>query len=326
MKVVFQTNQEIPVKGYGGTERIIFWLMCHLKQLGHQPILIGNPKSNVEDYGIQLIPYDPSNGRGWESLVPKDTDIIHLSYNYNFNEIDTPCLYTIHGNGQVGEHFPKNSIFVSKKHAQNHRSDSYIYNGINFNEYPINKKPKSFNWNNFLFLAKASWRIKNLKSCLRSCKASKKNLHIVGGRSWIPSRYVTNYGFLGGAEKNNIIQKCDALLFPVRWEEPFGLAIIEAMGFGLPVIGSKYGSLPELINQDTGVVCSSERELLETIQSCPKEFDSTKIIHYARDQFSSIEMAKKYVKAYEKVLNGEILNQNNPTWTFPQRATQPSPF
>ena len=45
MKVVFQTNQELPVKTYGGTERIIFWLMKHLKELGHHPVLIGNPNS-----------------------------------------------------------------------------------------------------------------------------------------------------------------------------------------------------------------------------------------------------------------------------------------
>ena len=200
MKIVFQANQELPILGYGGTERIIFWLMCHLKELGHHPVLIGNPRSKVENYGIELIPFDPKLMPNWENLVPKDTDIIHLGYNYEFKEIDIPTLFTIHGNGQIGEQFPLNSVFVSKKHAHNHQSNAYVYNGINFDEYPLTST-KDNHWRDFLFLAKASWRIKNLKSCLRAVKKAKKNLNIVGGKSWLPSRFVTNYGFQGGIKK-----------------------------------------------------------------------------------------------------------------------------
>ena len=325
MKIVFQANQELPIIGYGGTERIIFWLMCHLKELGHQPVLIGNPKSKVEDYGIELIPYDPKSTSNWESLVPKDTDIIHLGYNYEFQEIDTPALFTVHGNGQIGEKFPLNSVFVSKKHALNHQSNSFIYNGINFDEYPLTTM-KKISWNNFLFLAKASWRIKNLKSCLKAVKKAKKSLNIVGGKSWLPSRYVTNYGFQGGAKKNEIIQQSDALLFPVKWEEPFGLAIIEAMGFGLPVIGTTFGSLPELIPDFAGVTCHSENEFLDIVAHKPKDFDSTKIISYARDTFNSRIMAENYLVIYEKVLNGETLNSSPPSWKHTNSPTAPVNF
>ena len=321
MKIVFQANQILPVKSYGGTERIIFWLMCHLKQLGHQPILIGNPKSKVEEYGIKLIPFDPKIDESWEKLVPNDADLIHLGYNYRFKLIDKPCLFTIHGNGQIGELFPKNSVFVSKKHAQNHGCESFIYNGINFDEYPLQKIPPK-KWNDFLFLAKASWRIKNLKSCLKACKKAHKNLHIVGGKSWIPSRYIKNYGFMGGVEKNQIIQSCDALLFPVKWEEPFGLAIIEAMAYGLPVIGSSYGSLPELIPSFAGKICENENELFENVLNKQASFNSQMIAEYARSTFTSFKMTQEYIQLYEKICSGEIINTQQPSWIFSDPASK----
>ena len=326
MKIVFQANQELPVKTYGGTERIIFWLMKHLKELGHKPVLIGNPNSKVHEFGIELIPYDPNGEIDWEMLIPKDADIVHLSYNYEFKQSEVPCLFTVHGNGQIGETFSRNSVFVSHKHAQNHGSESFVYNGIDFDEYPATQIKKENAWNDFLFLAKASWRIKNLRSCLRSCKKTKKNLHIAGGKSWLPSRYVINHGFVGGKKKNEIIQSCDALLFPVKWEEPFGLAIIEAMGFGLPILGSPYGSLPELITSDTGIICQNETEMINHLRNAPGVFKPQQIIDYARENFSSIQMAKSYLKTYERILNKEIINTAMPTWQFKSRATSALPF
>src|SRR5690606_25353996 len=122
-------------------------------------------------------------------------------------------------------------------------------------------------WNDFLFLAKASWSVKNLKSCTRVARKLHKKLHIAGGRYIWPSRFIKSHGMVGGTEKLQIINTCNALLFPVRWHEPFGIAIIEAMACGLPVIGSCYGSLPELIQSDSGKIVQSEKELLETVRN-----------------------------------------------------------
>ena len=110
-----------------------------------------------------MIPYDSTKDQNWEKLIPSDADIVHLSYNYEFKQSEIPCLFTVHGNGQVGETFSTNTVFVSRKHARNHGSESFVYNGINFDEYPILNPKKEVAWNDFLFLAKASWRIKNLK-------------------------------------------------------------------------------------------------------------------------------------------------------------------
>ena len=105
-------------------------------------------------------------------------------------------------------------------------------------------------------------------------------------------------------------------MFPVKWEEPFGLAIIEAMGYGLPVLGSSYGSLPELITSETGLICQNEIEMTDHPRAAPKVFKPQQIIDYARENFSSIRMARAYLATYERILNGEIINTAKPTWQF----------
>ncbi|MEF9931013.1 MAG: glycosyltransferase, partial [Bacteroidales bacterium] len=52
---------------------------------------------------------------------------------------------------------------------------------------------------------------------------------------------------IGGEQKLNILKESKGLIFPVIWNEPFGLAITESLYCGAPVFGTPYGSLPELI-------------------------------------------------------------------------------
>lgn len=309
MNILFEYDGILPVKRYGGTERIIFWLMKELSALGHQVTVIANGQSQVEEIGVNLIPRE---GRDWRELIPKDTDIIHLTYAPSY-KLEYPIITTIHGNGRIGEYFSKNTVFVSKKHAENHGSDQYVYNGLDLSEYPFVKR-ESGKWNNFLFLAKASWRVKNLKDCIRVCKQSKKYLHIAGGRSFSFSKYIRSYGSVSQPEKLEILNKVDALLFPVRWHEPFGIAIIEALAMGIPVIGSTYGSLTNLLSDEVGYLCESYDDLLKVVQKEINSFDSEKLRAYVENNFTSKIMAQKYLALYQKVIDGENLNQEMPTY------------
>ncbi|MBT5093651.1 MAG: glycosyltransferase, partial [Halobacteriovoraceae bacterium] len=261
MNIVFQHDHPLPVKKYGGIERIIYWQMVDLVRLGHCVTLIGHPDSIVGPAGIKLIPMKEN----WVAQVPKDTDLIHLYYN-NIPTKDYPVLNTLQGNGKKGELFQKNTVFISKVHARNHGSNHYIYNAIDLEEYPFPEKENPLELENFMFLAKGSWSVKNLKDCVRAAKKSKHHLHIAGGKAILPSRFIHNHGMVGGEEKLTIMNNCDALLFPVRWHEPFGIAIIEAMAMGMPVIGSPYGSLPELIPKMAGHIVNNYQELLTTLQ------------------------------------------------------------
>ncbi len=317
MKIVFHFEEILPVKTYGGIERILFWHMKELVRQNHQVVLIGHPDSKVEEYGIQLIKIDLNQKASWENLIPKDADIIHLSYNHTPKN-SIPTINTVHGNGKIGEKFTLNSVFVSKKHAEIHNSESFVHNAIDLIEYPF--KTKELKWDSFLFLAKASWRVKNLKHTVWAARKARKHLHIIGGRWFGLSRFIHNHGIIGGDEKINIMNDCDALIFPVRWHEPFGIAIIEAMSQGLPVIGSSFGSLPELISEDVGYIVHSHQELLNVLSSPTKKFDSTKIRKYVEENFSISKHTKEYLNLYQKVIAGENLNKFIPQYKLNQRA------
>jgi hypothetical protein len=120
VRILFEHKECLPVRKYGGTERIIFWLMKELVQMGHCVTLIGHPKSKVEELGIKLIPKDPSL-LDWRKFVPKETELIHLFYTPPF-PLPWPNLVTIQGNGGPSEEFQKNTVFISKKHAEIHGS------------------------------------------------------------------------------------------------------------------------------------------------------------------------------------------------------------
>lgn len=323
MNIVLHFENILPVKTYGGIERIVFWHMCELVKHGHRVTLIGHPQSQVSKYGIHHIPIDLNDKDGWIKLIPDNTDIIHLNYNHD-PQIGIPVINTVHGNGKVGESFTQNSVFVSKKHAENHNAQAFVYNAVDFSEYPFIRK--DLNWDRFLFLAKASWRVKNLNQAVKACRNSHKHLEVIGGRWWGLSRYIHNHGIIGGIDKLKIMSQCDCLIFPVRWHEPFGIAVIEAMSQGLPVIGSPYGSLPELITSNTGFIAQNYHELESMVKSNSKKFDAEEIRKSVEERFNITKHAVAYLELYKQVISGKKLNSQNPSWAFTSRAENLLPF
>lgn len=319
MKIVFQHDSIMPVIKYGGTERVLYWLMKELVQLGHQVILIGNPKSNIQSIGVELIPRTESD---WRKHLPKDFSILHLQLTPNFSPdtVNGPVIVTIHGNGRPGELFLENTIFLTKKHAENHNANAYVFNGIDFSEYPFEVNTKldanKNTWAKFSFLANARWKVKNVKDCVQVCKKLKKDLYIAGGKVFSFSRYIHNCGEVDQKRKIEILRSVDAHLFPVKWHEPFGLSIIEGMSQGLPVIGSNYGSLPELISNRSGIICKNYQDFIEALQYGQEKFSFSReeIRHYVENNFSSKIMALNYLDYYSQVINGKRINKETPKY------------
>ncbi len=332
MHIIIQHHLPLPIKGYGGTERIVFWHMKELARMGHRVTFIGPKESQVTPHGIHHIPLDRHQLDHldlWTPFIPKDADILHL--NYNASHPTLPTISTVHGNGKPGEVFHKNSVFVSNAHAKLHGGEVYVYNALNFSEYPISiteLKEKNFStWNQFLFLAKASWKVKNLTHAIQACRTHHKHLQVAGGRYFGLSRYIHSHGIIDGDQKLKLLKQCQALLFPVRWPEPFGIAIIEAMAMGLPVIGSPYGSLPELItSRDVGLIANNHFELAEAVKTLPHSFHAPSIRSYAESHFSIQTYSEKYLELYNRILKGENLHQNPLTLQSKNRAETLLPY
>lgn len=101
------------------------------------------------------------------------------------------------------------------------------------------------------------------------------------------------------------------LIFPVLWDEPFGIAITESLYFGAPVFGTPYGSLPELVNEEVGFLTNNQQELISHLTDSYHYVP--KVCHeYAADNFNSRLMAIRYLEKYETVLNGGTLNKECP--------------
>jgi glycosyltransferase involved in cell wall biosynthesis len=118
-------------------------------------------------------------------------------------------------------------------------------------------------------------------------------------------------GMVGGKRKDRLINASKGLIFPVRWHEPFGLAIIESLYYGCPVFATPYGSLPELVHAESGYLSDTKEELIRAIQQAG-DYNRQKCHEYARDLFNSRKMAENYIVKYEQILNGRLLNNKAP--------------
>jgi glycosyltransferase involved in cell wall biosynthesis len=120
-------------------------------------------------------------------------------------------------------------------------------------------------------------------------------------------RHVRFQGMVDDRTKSQLMNASKGLVFPVTWHEPFGLAITESLFFGCPVFGTPYGSLPELVTPEVGVLSANEVDLIEAIKNVG-QFNNHQCHEYARDRFNALVMAKEYVLKYEAVLNQHRLN------------------
>ena len=90
-----------------------------------------------------------------------------------------------------------------------------------------------------------------------------------------------------------------------------GLAIIESLYFGCPVFGTPYGSLPEIVSEEFGVLSHRRSVLTEAIENVD-DFDRKRCHEYARDTYSSKVMTDSYIRYFEKILNGDIVHKEQP--------------
>ncbi len=298
----------IPTPKYGGTSRDVWYLGKELIKMGHRITFLVRPGS-VCDFA-KVLPYDPETPLAKQ--IPEDVDLIHSHIPVR-EPLPKPYMITVHGNSSSEKEFDINTTFISRDHAARFGSEVFVYNGLGLEEYG---KPELDNPRKYVhFLGKAAWRVKNLKGCIGIARAAGLPLRVLGGhrvnlkmgmRVTLDPR-VRFEGMVGGEQKSRLINGSKALLFPVRWNEPMGLAVVESLYFGCPVFGTPYGALPELVTPEFGFLSNKKSELVEAL-SHVEEYDRKKCHEYVCDNFAAVHMAQNFLPLYEKVLNGENLN------------------
>lgn len=316
---VLLTRMPIPPTKYGGTERVVWALYLGQKALGHEVKFLTKYANNHPD----ALVFDPK--LSLEEQVEGWADIIHFHFLYR-GEIATPFVCTTHNQQVTPATFPKNTIFLGKLHAERSGGQAYVYNGLYWPDYgePNLGKPQNY----VHFLANAKYKDKNLKDSVEIAHRSNKQLHVIGSKryslKWAThGRYqpyfywgneMTFHGMLGGEKKNQVIKNSSALLFPVLNYEAFGLAMIESLYLGCPVVGSHCGSVPELIIPEVGVSTNKKSVMIEAIANID-QYNRKTCHEYAKETFNHLRMSQEYLNYYEKVLDGESLHANEPAVT-----------
>src|SRR5215210_4012736 len=297
MHVALYFHGRLPVRGYGGTQRVIVWLTRGLAELGHRVTLLAAAGSEVPEASV--IGLDPREVQQPEfdltPLLPASADILHAHAPLS-RPPAIPHLFTLHGNLRAGSTAPPATIFLSADHARRHGGTAFVYNGVD----PAELKFRSAKSHYDLFLGRLH-SVKGYRWAIAGARRSRRRLVVAGG--WRPSLRpsLTFAGTVDGARKADLLSGAACLWMPAQWDEPFGLTLIEAMMSGTPVLGTRRGAIPEIVSGGVGALGDTLDELVELRRSIEQR-DPHACRARAERWFSHRVMAAEYVRMYQHYL------------------------
>jgi len=111
-------------------------------------------------------------------------------------------------------------------------------------------------------------------------------------------------GEVAGQDKADLLRHAAALIFPIDWAEPFGLVMIEAMACGTPVISTRRGAVPEIVDHGrTGVIVDKYRDMEDpAVLELAESLDPAVIRREVEERFSPENMVANYVASYEATI------------------------
>ncbi|WP_273430140.1 glycosyltransferase [Chitinibacter tainanensis] len=312
LRVALVIDQRVPVLKYGGTERMVTWIAQQLLVAGHQLILVA-PQGSALAGALHWQANTEAEARQILQARQCEFDIVHL-HGWHAAGLGLPALSTLHGNLQAGEAFPiPNWVCISADHAQRHGRSTYVHNGLPIDEYPFASAPSR----QALFFSKVKRKSKGAARALALARKYNWQLDVAGGSRFDLikagglfdsfSHQIHFHGEVGGLQKLALLQQAQFMLFPIEWEEPFGLAVVESMLCGTPVLATPRGSMPELVRPSvTGQLCQSDADFALAAESV-QNIDRLQCREYAAEHFSIARCVERYLALYQRVLQGEVL-------------------
>jgi glycosyltransferase involved in cell wall biosynthesis len=327
--------EAVPPKLYGGTERVVHYLTEELVHLGHDIILFASGDSKTSAELNAIVPKSLRLNKCEDSLAPhilqieevidraKEFDVIHFHTDYlNFpftNKLEVPHVTTLHGKLSIAELKPLYERFrhqpvISISHSQRKPLPRANWVGNVHHGLPCNLfKPGKGEGGYLAYLGRVSPE-KGLESAISIATAAGLPLKVAAKidkadeeyyeehiRELFEHQLVEYIGEINERQKQKFLGNAMALLFPINWEEPFGMVLIEAMACATPVIAFNKGSVPEIIeNGQNGFIVSTRKKAIKALDQLHK-LDRKTVRHLFEEKFSSVRMANDYVKIYEKL-------------------------
>ncbi len=239
--------------------------------------------------------------------------------------VETPVVHTVHGPllGADGELYaslarvaPQVGLISLSLNQRKPRPDlpwvANCHNALDLDAYPVHLERGEY----LLFLGRMSAE----KGCHRAVEVALEAgqpLRIAGKmrepaeRDYFETYVAPHLGdgieYLGETshrKKVALLQNARATLFPIEWEEPFGLVMIESMACGTPVIATRWGAVPEVIEHErSGIVVDDYREMADALGAADS-LDPLECRRSVEEHFSAERMIEDYVAAYTAVLEG----------------------
>ena len=327
----------VPPTGYGGIEWVVWLLADGLVEAGHDVTLFASGDSRTHAKLDAIYEVAPSEmiGRTWQDLrhalhcfaKQDEFDLINdhsglLAANIG-GALRTPLVHTVHGplDGEPGLAYTQLAtisphvglISISMNQRRPLPDLNWVGNcpnALDFSVYPFRPDKGEY----LLFLG----RMSPDKGCHRAVAvAMEAGLPLkIAGKMREPkerdyfdqfvrphlSSEIEYLGEVTHGEKVELLQHARATLFPIEWEEPFGLVMIESMACGTPVIGTRWGAVPEVIEDGrSGIIVEDWRDFPAAIERADL-LEPVELRRYAEEHFSPERMVADYVDAYGRAI------------------------
>jgi glycosyltransferase involved in cell wall biosynthesis len=327
--------EAVPPKLYGGTERVVYSLTEELVAMGHDVTLFASGDSvtsaRLAPMRDQALRLDPSV-KDWVAIYYRmvemiyrrkdEFDVLHFHIDYFplslFSRQKTPYLTTIHGRLDLPEFVETYSTFAEAPFVSISDSQRAPIPDLNWvrtvlHGMPANLlTPQPVKQEYAAFLGRVSPE-KGLDQAIQIAGRAGMKLKIAAKVDNADKEYYdskikpliqgnSNVEFIGeinDAQKPAFLSGAHALIFPIRWPEPFGLVMIEAMACGTPVVAFNHGSVPEVI--DPGVTGFIVNDIDEAVAAAGKvhTLDRARVRATFDRRFTARRMAQDYVDLYE---------------------------
>lgn len=309
---VAPNHEMIPPQRDGGTERIVYDLSQELSRRGHEVILYAPQGSSISGSVIHYPFFDDQQISSFvRETLPNDIDIIH---DHTFESVmgqanlNIPMVHTIHLPVSNSVHFP---VYVSQSAWKTigGYNGCYVHNGIVLEDYQF-----SYDKDDYLLFMGRLIHEKGVVEAMDLAEATGQRLIIAGPIhdeqlfvNEITPRLKRNtmlqyVGAVGGAIRQDLLKKAKCLLFPIQWEEPFGLVMIEAMACGTPVLALARGAAPEILQHFPNMLCGSITEMIYKLIQNNFLYSPEELRKHVEEQFSVSRMTDDYMWVYHKAI------------------------
>jgi glycosyltransferase involved in cell wall biosynthesis len=328
-------TESVPPQRYGGTERVVATLTDALVRRGHEVTLFASGDSPTS---ARLVPIVPQATRlaGIRDARPAELltlacaydradefDVIHSHLDYPTlpfaQNSTTPTVVTCHGRLDLLHIHP---IFETLRAAQlvsisdNQRRllphwhwAGTVYNGIDLEHFTFHPRHGDY----LAFLGRITPE-KGIEDAVEVARLAGVPLKVAAKVDPTDEAYyrevvrplfakagVEYLGEITEREKDSFLGQALALLFPIRWPEPFGMVMAEALATGTPVVAGRFGSVPEIVEDGvTGFIGDSLEEMALAIRRLG-ELDRAACRQRAETRFSAAHMAEGYERIYQAV-------------------------